>query len=298
MTRSLQNRRGVTGAPLKQRFVKLLRELLKRNGIHQKDLVQKLGVTASAASQIFSGALIPSQPRLDQLFELLKPEVEEAELIEEMAFWLRSGRRVMPSEANRKLFFLRCRSGLSNAELAGRTALPLARVNALENQPGAVPDPVELAALAEVLGNGVFELTDSGAAEFGGRVEAADSGRVALLPQIGVEELCDYDGRERIGDLAARRARGFADYLGGFPGAAAVFVAPAAALGLEGSGTFKAVLCEATPRGMEKLFLCADAAGKFFIRGGGCFSPADGGDEAEWSIPLVEITYAPGGVKK
>ena len=152
MTRSLQNRRGITGAPLKQRFVKLLRDLLKRNGIHQKDLVQELGVTASAASQIFSGALIPSQTRLDQLFELLKPEVEEAELLEDMAFWLRSGRRVMPSEANRKLFFMRCRSGLSNAELAGRTALPLARVNALENQPGAVPDPMELAALAEVLG--------------------------------------------------------------------------------------------------------------------------------------------------
>ena len=297
MTRSLQNRRGSTGAPLKQRFVKLLRELLKRNGIHQKDLVQKLGVTASAASQIFSGALIPSQLRLDQLFELLKPEVEEAELLEDMAFWLRSGRRIMPSEANRRLFLLRCRCGLSGADLAGRADMSPARVNALENQPGAVPTPFELAALAAVLGSNVLELADPGVAEADRRVEAADAEHTVLLPRLGIGELCDYDGRERLDVFAARRARGFAECVGISPDAAALFTAPAAALDIAGTGTLKMILCEHAPRGGEKLLLCGNSAGKFFIRGGGIFASAKDRHDAEWSIPLLEISYAPGGKK-
>ena len=297
MTRTYQNRRGGTGAPLRQRFVKLLRELLRRNDIQQKDLVSKLGITASAASQIFSGAMTPSQLRIDQLIELLKPEVAEAQLLHEMAYWLRSGRREMPSRANRKLFYLRCRSGLSENDLAQRSGIPPKRLHALENHPGVVPDEAELAALAAALGEEVLEIGSRDSPDRGKEIEAADSAQLALLPQIGAAELRDYTGGEGIGDFASRRARGFMECVEVSPEASAVGVVPAEAIGLGGSGMVKMVLGEKKPRGMEKLSLCADPAGKLFIRGR-FFAAEENRRKADWSIPLLEISYAPGRNKK
>lgn len=297
MTRTCQNRSDGSGAPLKRRFVKLLRELLKRNGIQQKDLVHKLGITASAASQIFSGAMTPSQLRIDQLIELLKPDVDEAQLLHKMAYWLRAGRREMPSRANRRLFYLRCRSGFSEADLAQRSGIPDKRLHALENQPAALPDATELAALAAILGEEALELASPENREPGKYAEAADSAHLALLPQIGAKELSDYSGGERIGDFASRRARRFVECVDAAPDAAAVCVVPAAAIGLGGSGILKMVLSEKTPPGMEKLSLCADRLGGLFIRGR-VFAAADDRRSAEWSIPLLEISYAPGRKKK
>ena len=292
MTRTYQNRRGGSGAPLKQRFVKLLRELLKRNGIQQKDLVRELGITASAASQIFCGSMIPSQLRIDQLIELLKPEVDEAQLLHKMAYWLRSGRREMPSRANRRLFYLRCRGGFSEAGLAQRTGIALKRLQALQNQPGAVPDEAELAALAAVLGEEAAAIAAPDDRE--DALEAADSAHAALLPQIGAEELRDYSAAAAIGDFASRRARGFAECVDVSPNAVAVCVVPAEAVGLGGSGILKMVLGEKALRGMEKLSLCADSAGGLFIRGRFFAAADDDRRKAEWSIPLMEISYAPG----
>ena len=297
MARTCQNRRGGSGAPLKQRFVRLLHELLKRNGIRQKDLGRKLGVTASAASQILNGAMTPSKARLEQLLELLKPEVEESQLLQDMAFWLRSGRREMPSPANRRLFLLRCRSGLSEADLARTAGIDAKRLHALENQPGAVPTDLELVALSAVLGEGAAEIA-ADARNDRLLAEAADSGRTAMLPQIGIDELRNYDGSERIGDFAARYARTFAECVDVFPGVAAVCVIPAAAAGLDGSGVLKMTLGEKNRRGMEKILLCLDTTGKLFIRGWGLLTAAGTRRRAVWSIPLFEISYAPGRIVK
>ena len=295
MTCTYQNRRGGTGAPLKQRFVKLLRELRKRNGIQQKDFVLKLGITASAASQIFSGALIPSPPRLDQLLEVLKPEVEEAQLLHDMAFWLRSGRREMPSEANRRLFFLRCRSGLSETDLERLSGIDAKRLNALEKQPGATPTDLELAALVAAMGKDVLAIAPSGRMEDRQRLDAADPGRTALLPRIGEKELRDYDGSEGIAAFGSRYARGFMECAGISPYAAAVAVVSASQLGFGGTGMLKMTLGESAPPDMEKLFLCGDRAGNLFILGGGFSTGAAScRKKAEWSIPLLEISYAPG----
>lgn len=298
MARTYQKRRTCCGTPLKQRFVKLLRELLKRNGIQQKDLVRRLGVTASAASQIFSGALIPSQARVDQLFEILKPEVHEAQLLQDMAFWLRSGRKEMPSCANRKLFFLRCRSGLPAADVARLSGIAPQRLDALENQPGAVPGVDELAALTAVLGGDGPGIAAHGVQEDVAYAEAADGGGVAMLPRIGAKELRDYDGRERITDFSSRHATGFAKCAGVSAQAAAVCVVPATEVGFGGSGTLKMILSEAAPPELEKISLCADASGKLFIRGGLLDAAPDARRQAEWSIPLLEISYAPGRNKK
>ena len=298
MTRTYQNRRGSAGSPLKQHFVKLLRELLERNGIQQKDLGLKLGITASAASQILGGAMTPSQPRMDQLLELLKPEVAEAQLLQDMVFWLRSGRREMPSGANRKLFFLRCRGGLSESDLARLSGLSSKRLHALENQPGAIPSEAELAALSAVLGEGVSEIAAPDRRDDDQYLEAADSERLALLPQIGIDELRNYDGAEPIGDFASRHARGFTACADISPEAMAVCVMPAAAMGLDGLGVLKMALGEKTPRGWEKIWLCADSAGELFIRGWAFAPAADSRRRAEWSIPLLEISYAPGRKRK
>ena len=298
MARTCQNRRGGSGSPLRQRFVKSLRELLKRNGIQQKDLGRKLGVTASAASQILNGAMTPSQARLEQLLELLKPEVEESQLLQDMAFWLRSGRREMPSLANRRLFLLRCRSGLSEADLARTAGIDAKRLHALENQPGAVPTGLEIVALSAVLGEGAAEIAATDARDDGRSVEAADSGHTALLPQIGISELRNYDGIERIGDFAARYARCFAECIDVSPDAAAVCVIPAAAAELDGSGVLKMTLGERNRRGMEKILLCRDADGKLFIRGWALVPAAGGRRRAVWSIPILEINYTPGRINK
>ena len=298
MMHNYRTRRGGTGAPLKQRFVKLLRELLRRSGIRQKDLGPKLGVTASAASQILNGAMTPSQSRMDQLLELLKPEVAEAQLLQDMAFWLRSGRREMPSPTNRKLFFLRCRSGLSAADLARLAGIEPKRVHALENQPGAIPSDLELAALSAVLGEGVAELAAADGGDACRYVEAADSEHTAMLPQIGIGELRNYDGTEPIGDFAVRRARGFVECSDISPDAAAVCVVPAAEVELDGFGVLKMTLGEKPQRGMEKILLCADPAGKPFIRGWSFAPAADSRRKAVWSIPLLEISYTPGRKKR
>ena len=128
---------------LKQQFLRLLRDVMRRNGVRQAEVARRLGMSASAISQVMNGVLLPSQRRLDQLFEILHPEVKEAEELQRMLYWLRSGREFPTSGNNRRLFvysiffgafFLLVADTLART-IAAPSELPVGSITALAGAP-------------------------------------------------------------------------------------------------------------------------------------------------------------------
>ena len=294
MTNTSGKRRSISGSPLRQQFAALLQQLLQRNAVRRSELVPRLGITASAVTQFLNGGMIPSQARLDQLFELLRPAAEEAKQLEQMAHWLRAGRDVMPSEANRKLFLLRCRSGMTTAELAERTGIPARRIDALENRPESLASARESFVLAEVLQCAPYDLSPYAPREASPMLEVAESGNLAMLPRIGPDEIRRYSPPERIVDFAARMARGFIARANVPPDTTAFFTAPAQLLGLPGRGVVTLALGEIADGEDDLPALGLSTTGKLRLTGESIFATRGGTAPLKWSIPLLEICYLPG----
>ena len=285
---------------LKQQFVRLLRDILIRSGVRQKDLVRHLGISASAMSQMLSGLLIPTPKRLDQMFELLRPRVEDAEKLQHMIYWLRSGRNRMPSGMNRRLFMLRCQRGLSVSQLSAACGISEARLRRLERFPSVRMSVAEEAALAEVFGCSDGYLSGKSGYEQSVSLplEASDAHLVSL-PSVDLEELREYAPPESIGRFVFSRARRFLQRAALPPEALAAVCAPAEQLRLALAGEVELILGDERPKGFLKLELCHAVAGGFFIRGeSGMFHPEALGRPCEdatvkWSVPVLEVCYMP-----
>ena len=281
---------------LKQQFLRLLRDVMHRNGVRQKDLVQHLEVSASAMSQMLNGAMMPSQKRLDQMLEFLHPDLAEAEALQQMLYWLRAGRRRMPSGTNRRLFMLRCRSGISISRLAELSGISEVRLRRLESAATSQLSFDDAIVLAGVLGCSVGELTGEEVYEASASLpaEVAEADTLSL-PRIRLAELTEYNAGEHIGNFAFDRAGEFVERCLLSASAAAVVGASAAELNAALPGEFSLTLGDRKPEDFLPLELCRNAKGNFFIRGGGSgvFGIPDGGAEAIWAIPLLEICYIP-----
>lgn len=281
---------------LKQQFLRLLREVMRRSGMQRKELMCRLGISASAMSQIFSGAMLPSQKRLDQLCEILHPALEEAESLQSMLYWLRSGRNRMPSDANRRLFMLRCRSGLTIRELAERSSISEARLRRLENSGGSRLSDDEIARLLPILECSAEDLNIDAA--YGGAVSlpatAAEEDTVSL-PRLELCDLEEYSEAEHIGNFAFDHARDFVERGLLSASATAVVCAEADELKAVVPGHFALTLGDRRPEEFLELELCRGEKGGFFVRGigAGIFGAPPENEEVRWALPILELCYIP-----
>ena len=286
----------MTDSSLKQRFLRLLREIMRRNKVRQKDLAKHLSVSASAMSQIMNGLLPPSQKRLDQMFELLKPELQEAEQLQDMLYWLRSGRRHLTLESNRRLFMLRCRCGISLRQLSESTMIPMARLRKLENSANTCISVDEAEALAGALGCSAKELTEGNEyeAQAVAPLEAAEGDRI-IVPRIGLAELADCPAGGNVGNHASDLARKFTECESYLDSATVVADASSEELHAAIPGSFSLTLGERRRDDSAGLELCMNTEGEFFVRGGrtGVFGVPGGGSSAVWSVPILKICYFP-----
>lgn len=282
--------------PLKQQFLHLLRDVMRRNGVRQADVARHLNMSASAMSQVMSGVMLPSQRRLDQMFEFLHPDLEEAEELQHMLYWLRSGRDSLTSGSNRRLFMLRCRSGMSIRQLSESTGMTGARLRKLENAAGACPTSEEATKLAGALGCSTDELIGeekSYEASAALPVEAAEGLRCSL-PMISLADMTAYSAEDDIGEFAQRLVR---EYVAGdaVAGASAVVGVSASELFSDLPGDFFLTLGDRNAEKNAALRLCRNASGEFFVRGArsGVFRKPGGGTDEVWSVPILEICYIP-----
>lgn len=285
---------------LKQEFVRLLHEVVRGGGMAGVELADRLGISASALSQMLSGKLLPTLPRLDMLVEALHPNADTAKRLQDMLLWLRSGCAGRPSDFNRRLFMVRCEKSLSVEQLAERAAIPVARVRRMERTAYAVPTAGELAALNSALG---AELDVKAGGEPGGGVPSFDAAEAneEMLPLIPVEALEEAAGRGE--DVLAEVLSCGMDFValrGVPPEAAAVVRSGAARFGVAMPGTLELVLGRKRPRGFVDIALCADGEGRGLFVTGAAPLFGGAGDEgrqaaknAAWRLPVLRMNYIP-----
>lgn len=288
---------------LKQQFVRLLREVLNDSGMTRGELIAHLGISASAMSQMLKGELLPTVARLDQIIETLHPSVENAEKLQNMVLWLRSGATREHSDFNRRLFMARCQSSLTIDQLAMASAIPAGRLRRLESTAYAVPTPDEAATLSGIFGLPLEAgILVAGASGQGAPQKVAESLNV-VLPKITVDALSAYPAKADLLKYVEANSIGFLAFHLLPAEAVAVVCAPAKRFGVALPGMLELVLGNARPRGFMRLELCREARGNgLFMDGdadfyGNVLSQGDvGKKKAAWRLPVLQVNHIPEGV--
>lgn len=286
---------------LKQQFVRLLREVLNDSGMTRGELIAHLGISASAMSQMLNGELLPTVTRLDQLIEALHPSVENAEKLQNMVLWLRSGATREHSDFNRRLFMARCQSLLTIDQLAMASGISAARLRRLESTAYAVPTPDEAAALSGIFGLPLEAGILVGASGQGGALKVAESLNV-VLPKITIDALSAYSKKEDLLKCVEANSIGFLAFHLLPAEAVAVVCAPAKRFGVALPGMLELVLGNARPQGFMRLELCRELRGDgFFVDGdaefyGNALLTGGGKKKAAWRLPVLQINHIPEGV--
>ena len=287
---------------LKEQFARLLRGILRDSGVTRRELIDRLEISASGMSQMLKGDLLPTLQRLDLIIELLHPAAEDAEKLQNMLLWLRSGGAKCPSEFNRRLFMARCQRSMTIEELAMASAIPASRLRRLERTSYAAPTPDEVAALSGILGqtleDGVFvaDLVPGRTAP----LEVADSA-ITALPLIDVKSLKSYSARMDLVRFAEDNGVGFWPFYLLPTEAVAAVRAPSKAFGVDLPGYLELVLGRGRPKGFMRLDLCAARGGALFIDGdaslyGNALPPlARESGKPLWRLPILQMNHIPDG---
>ena len=293
---------GMAELSLKQQFVRSLRGMLRNSGMTRGELIAHLGISASAMSQMLKGELLPTASRLDKIIEFLHPPVDEAEKLQDMVLWLRSGSGRRRSEFNRRLFMARCQSSLTLEQLSAAAAIPVARLRRLEDTAYAVPTPDEVETLSMVLGlpleKGMFAV--GRANDAAAPLEVAESVNMAL-PRITADVLNSYSARKDFLKFVEANAFGFWAFHLLPAEAVAVVSAPAARFGVSLPGVLELVLGSRRPEGFVRLDLCKESRGGLFMDGDGGFyggwllTERCSSRKAAWRLPVLQVNHIPDG---
>ena len=288
---------------LKERFARLLREVLRGSGMTRGELIARLGISASGMSQMLNGDILPTVQRLDRMIELMHPAADDAEKLQNMLLWLRSGSAKCPSEFNRRLFMARCQRAMTIEELAMASAIPAGRLRRLERTAYAAPTPDEVAALSGILGqplrDGVFvsDLVPARTAP----LEVADSA-ITALPMIDAESLGSYSARLDFVRFVEDHGIGFWPFYLLPAEAVAVVRAPSEKFGVALPGHLELVLGKDRPQGFTELDLCRAArGGGLFIDGDmslygqGLLAASRQDGRAAWRLPILQMNHIPDG---
>ena len=283
---------------LKQQFLRALDAMLRAGGVPRKEVVRQMEVSQSALSQILRGTILPTQQRLDRLFELLHPPVEEAEKLQDMLLWLRAGFTHYPSDFNRKLFFARCHRGMSIEALSAASDIPVNRLRRLERTAYAEPEPEEVLMLSYVLGYPLSDdplMADPVAPQK--PLEAAESD-IVMLHRLSVADMRKYQGEKDFWHFVSSLHRGYLSFRD-LPGEAmAVLCTKTGELNIRLPGSVELVLAGRRPSGFAELDLvCVGEEREFYIRDGegtlgGDLAAEQSGEEI-WRLPVVRMNLIP-----
>lgn len=287
---------------LKEQFLRLLRKVVRDSGATRAELIARLGVSASAVSQMLKGDLLPTVRRLDQIIEFLHPAADDAEKLQNMLLWLRSGSSRSRSEFNRRLFMARCQNSLTIDQLAMASAIPASRLRRLERTAYAEPTSDEAATLSRILGVVLMDglLIDDPDPAWKAPREVAESADDMVLPWITLECLRDYSAGEDILKFVQSRGIGILAFHLLPAEAVAAVRAPAERFGVALPGKLELVLGNRRPNGFARIELCGEKSG------GGFFLDADETlfwnsaasrkhGAAAWRLPVLQVNHIPEG---
>ncbi|MCQ2378155.1 MAG: helix-turn-helix domain-containing protein [Victivallaceae bacterium] len=274
-------------------FGRQLKSALAAVGLRQNELADRMGLTASAVSQIVNGVLMPSRENLDRMMRYLGDSAE-ADALPSLWQRIRLGDREVFSRVNRALRNARRRRKLSIVHLADLCGISAERIRQLETDPDALPREGEIAALTAVLPVEPKRLRPrrddlSYSPEAAPLSVAADAG--GLLPLLSETALLsDYrPEKESLAAFAARTAEKTLPCCDPAAGAVAAVALDASVLGLDADGIVLALLGDETQDARPDLYLTA-AKGKTALKSG---SAAARMRNAEWKLPVPEIIFYP-----
>ena len=288
---------------LKEQFLRLLNQIVRDSGTTRAELCDRLGISASAVSQMLSGDMLPTVRRLDQIIELLHPAADDAEKLQNMLLWLRSGSSRKLSEFNRRLFMARCQNSLTIEQLALASAIPASRLRRLERTAYAEPTMDEAATLSHILGQALVDglLMPPPAPALTPVRKVAESADDMVLPRITLERLSNYFAGDDILRFAERNGCGFLAFHLLPAEAVAAVRAPAERFGAALPGTLELVLGNDRPYGFMRIELCRERSGDGFFMDGdgalaGCLWTADSHKRAAaWRLPVLQVNHIPQG---
>ena len=289
--------------PLAVEFGRRLKSALVESGCRQSDLAMRLGISASAISQMLNGKMLPTLRRLNEILEFISASPAMAADLSAMLNGIKSGENAVKSEFNLRFFRMRCRRGLSPQQLANRLGMSAERLLALENDPEAQLTLEEADILAEIFDCSP-EFLLSGREYTYGRdpsvaLEVADR-QAGFVPVLRLEDMDGYAPGVSLRDFFALRSREKQLLSINYADCEPVAInADAAELGLPFTGIARILLCDERPDGFAECYLCRDRAGSYQLRDGnsallGCFSmESKGRFKPLWRLPVLEIVLQP-----
>ncbi len=143
---------------LRSKFAEILRHEIVRAKVRQNAIAAKLGVSASAISQLLQGKIVPSMTQLNMMNEMLGLDRHRSFELRCMLSRIRCGEDTLQSPLGELLSRYRHERGFSIEELSRSAQIPETTLEEMENAADIVPDVADLQRLALVLRCPIDEL--------------------------------------------------------------------------------------------------------------------------------------------
>ena len=276
-------------------FARQLMMLIRKSGMRQIELAERIGVSSAAISQFVHGVTLPTQRHILAIFDALQIPAKGRSQIQYQLMLARSEPRKNSSNQFPALFPLRTKKGLSIAQVEARTGICQERIVELEQDGNATISDDEKRKFSEIYGIGAAD--DD--ANYGEAAGYDSSG----APQIMVSDPLDYNRDEPIHKFAWRNIRNFLSRPVNDVKNPVIAQAFSNEIGFLHDGLLQLVLTEAPPSGYEPLELRLYQGGIFRLWQPGMNKEQDDVPSFEthgtllWSIPVAEIVLQPLRVK-
>ena len=234
-----------------------IRQFLRRRGLTQKTVAQRINISPSVFSQMLKGKVRFTIIQLEMLITFLHPDCGTREQWRNMFWSVDQGMESTSQEGCEHIKVLREKRGLSLPMLSNRTGIKTARLQAIENSGGvyALSDG-ESKVLGKVLG-----FRDSGSL-----IMSYSTASQSSLPLLYFEDFAFYDHKKPLSELVLERSQEKVPWEIFSVRPAAAILTDSCKVQLNLPGFVILVVTDRDESDTHKFELCCDRDGNYFIR--------------------------------
>ena len=268
-----------------------IRQFLRRRGLTQKNVAQRINIVPSVFSQMLRGKVRFTIIQLEMLITFLHPDCGTREQWRNMFWSVDQGMESTSQEGCEHIKVLREKRGLSLPMLSNRTGIKTARLQEIEN-------------------SGIYTLSDGESQAIGKVLGFRDSGSLLMsystasqssLPLLYFDDFSFYDHKKPFAELVQERSQEKVPWEIFSVRPAAAILTDCSKVQLNLPGFVILVVTDRDESNSHKFELCCDRDGNYFIREkcGDAMqlysytTPDAVTGTVRWYLPLIDMVCKP-----